>query len=224
MEPEREPKIGSCYECSIKEKDSSKKQVYYCELCGKWFCERHLEPKFPYFVDWDTVFDVQGNPEIKLLFHTEYRREGGHPDFVYWRRKVEALAIEETTRNELIKQAIDRMMHPEKYGVEAPAEFETSTTKRVEILLREEIELTEQAEKNMNKNISEKSGESTMTYDNRYGHGFWVPTEVYSNDEYREKLNNARTLEDVDQIIDDYNKHHRKEPEQEQPKKKKHWL
>jgi hypothetical protein len=223
MKPEKEPKIGSCYECSTKEKDSSQKKVYYCELCGKWFCERHREPKFPYFIDWDTIFDVQGNPEIKLRYYNEYRREGGHPDFVYWRRTVEALDIEEKTRNELIKQAMDRMMHSEKHGVEVPVDDLADRNKRVEMLLREEIELSEKAAKTVNTAIPFKKGETTKTYDNVYHHHFWVPVEVYSDIEYRDRLNNARTLEEAEQIIEDYNKRYRKETEQEKPKNKKHW-
>ena len=57
----------------------------------------------------DTIFDVQGNPEIKALYYTEYKREGGHPDFVYWRKKFEALDLEDKTRNELIKQGEEIM-------------------------------------------------------------------------------------------------------------------
>lgn len=223
MKPEKEPEIGSCYECSIKEEDFSQKQVYHCELCGKWFCERHREPKFPYFIDWDTIFDVQGNPEIKLRYYTEYRREDGHPDFVYWRRTVEAFDIEEKTRNELIKQAMDRMMHSEKNYVELPVDDLADRNKRVEMLLREEIELSEQAAKTVNKDIPVKKGVTTKTYDNVYHYHFWVPVEVYSDMEYRDRLNNARTLEEAEQIIEDYNKHYQKETEQEKPKNKKHW-
>jgi hypothetical protein len=205
----------------VNEGDSSEKQVYHCELCNKWFCEKHLEPRFPFFVDWDTVFNVQGNPEIKLLFHTEYGREGGHPDFVYWRRTVEALDIEEKTRNEMIKQAMDRMMHSEKSAVEIPVDDLADRNKRVEMLLREEIELSEQTTKNVNKNIPVKKGEATKTYGNVYHHHFWVPVEVYSDIEYRDRINNARTLAEAEQIIEDYNRCHRKETEQEKPKK--HW-
>jgi hypothetical protein len=68
----------------MKEWDSSQKNVYHCDLCAKWFCEKHLSPKFPFFVDWETISAVQGNPEIRALYYFEYKREGGHPDFVYW--------------------------------------------------------------------------------------------------------------------------------------------
>lgn len=222
-ETEREAKIDSCYECSVKEHDSSQKKVYYCELCGKWFCERHLKPKFPFFIDWDTIFDVQGNREIKLRYHTEYRRKGGHPDFVYWQREVEKFEIEEKARNEMIKQAIDRMMHPEKYGVVKPAEYETDTTKRVEILLKEEIELDEIGRKGITEKNYVQSGGTTVTYDNIHHHEFRVPTEVYSVIKYRSRLNTARTLEEVEKIIKDYNKHRRKERKQELHKKKEQW-
>ena len=61
------------------------------------------------------------------------------------------------------------------------------------------------------------------TYDNIYHHHFWVPTEVYSNIEYRSRLNNARTLNEVEEIINEYNKNKRKEMKQKQPDEKKHW-
>jgi hypothetical protein len=50
----------------------------------------------------------------------------------------------------------------------------------------------------------------TKTYGNIYNHSFNVPIEVYSDETYREKLDKARTLEEVDKILHDYRKHHRK--------------
>ena len=50
----------------------------------------------------------------------------------------------------------------------------------------------------------------STTYGNKFGHSFRVPTEVYLNEEYFEKLNEARTLEEVEGIIQDYYKHHLK--------------
>jgi hypothetical protein len=122
MEPEKDFQMGACDECTTKNMDSSQKRGGHCEICNKWFCEAHLKPKFPYFVDWDTVFNVQGDPKIKALFHTEYERDGGHPDFVYLRKTIEALDLEEKTRNELIRQAMDRMMNPERYDIEIEAD------------------------------------------------------------------------------------------------------
>ena len=202
MQTERESQFGICYECSVKEQDSSEKQVTHCDLCDKWFCERHRKPKFPFFVDWETIFDVQGDREIKALFYTEYQREGGHPDFVYWRKTFEALDIEEKRRNELIRQAIDRMMHPEKYGIEPQSEIETDKSKRVEMLIREESELNELEQANLRQEIT--------TTENKYGHRFVVPLEVYSNAEYREYLNHAETMKSVKVIVDEYYRKHGK--------------
>jgi hypothetical protein len=101
--------IGICYECSTKNMDSSQKTVYYCEKCQKWFCELHREPKFPYFVDWETQFDVQGNPEVKAFFYSEYGRQDGHADLEYLRRKIMEMELEEEYQNFLIKSAMDNM-------------------------------------------------------------------------------------------------------------------
>lgn len=180
----------------MKEQDSSEKQVTHCDLCDKWFCERHCEPKFPYFIDWDTVFDIQGNPEIKLLFHTQYRREDGHPDFIYLRKTVEALEIEEKTRNELIKLAIDRM---EEANRKRRIEIRKKKEKEIEAQIAEEEKLREKGK--------------TTTINNKYGHRFVVPREVYLNAEYGEYLNNAQTMKSVNVIVDEYYRKH----------KKKHW-
>jgi hypothetical protein len=88
-----------------------------------------LKPKFPFFIDWDTIFDIQGNPEIKALYYTEWQREGGHPDFVYWRTKFESLDLEEKTRNGLIRQGVERM--PQQFEGKSPSK------EKVEILLNE---------------------------------------------------------------------------------------
>ena len=52
-------------------------------------------------------------------------------------------------------------------------------------------------------------GGETRTYDNVHGHHFNVPTEVYSDEKYRDKLNRATTLNEVDKILHDYRKHHK---------------
>jgi len=47
----------------------------------------------------------------------------------------------------------------------------------------------------------------SVTYDNKHGYRFNVPPEVYLDEEYYNKLNDARTLDNVEQIIQDYYKH-----------------
>jgi 6-pyruvoyl-tetrahydropterin synthase len=57
--------------------------------------------------------------------------------------------------------------------------------------------------------ISDWKRTETKTYDNIHGHHFNVPIEIYSKEKYRDKLNNARTLYEVENIIRDYRKHHK---------------
>ena len=53
----------------------------------------------------------------------------------------------------------------------------------------------------------------TKTYGNIFNHHFNVSIEVYSDEKYREKLNKARTLNEVERILHDYYKHHPKRSE-----------
>ena len=45
IESERESRIGVCVECSVRGRDFSEKKVYKCDLCGRWFCEKHVKPR-----------------------------------------------------------------------------------------------------------------------------------------------------------------------------------
>jgi hypothetical protein len=58
--------------------------------------------------------------------------------------------------------------------------------------------------------IASRSLSETKTYGNVFNHHFNVPIEVYSDEKYREKLDKARTLNDVERILHDYYKHHPK--------------
>jgi hypothetical protein len=144
------------------------------------------------------------------LFYTEYRQEDGHPDFVYWRKTFEALDIEEKRRNELIKQAMDRMMYPEKYVTIAPVDPEADRKQRIDMFVREESELKEQTEKPMAVTPEKKQtgkpkvSKNTITYGNKYGHHYIVPEEIYSVEPFRERLNSASTLAEVENIIRSY--------------------
>src|SRR4030042_4559784 len=146
----------------------------------------------------------------------EYKREGGHPDFVYSQKRFEAFAIEEKVRNALIKQAIDRMVkhYHEKYVVGKPVDAEADRKKRVEILGREEkykITAREGAfsafepdsEKTIRTRTTAKKGSHTRTYGNIHHYEFEVPSEVYSDKEFRHKLDDAKTMSEVEKIIND---------------------
>jgi len=57
--------------------------------------------------------------------------------------------------------------------------------------------------------ITDYKRTETKTYGNIYGYHFNVPIEVYSDEKYREKLDKARTLDEVERIIREYRKHHK---------------
>lgn len=106
MEPERESRIDSCVECCVRDRDFSQKKVYRCELCERWFCEKHLKPKLAFMRDLNRV---EHSPEIEKLQYMEMHRKDGHPDFEYSRRKFDELDIAEKERSELIAEAFDGM-------------------------------------------------------------------------------------------------------------------
>ena len=74
-----------------------------CNFCDKWLCEKHIEPRVSFIPNFNPT---NYPPQIKVLYDQEYRRQGGHPDWNFSRKKFEDLDIEEKTRNELIKQAL----------------------------------------------------------------------------------------------------------------------
>jgi hypothetical protein len=196
-------------------------------LCDRWFCERHIDPRLAF------IKDLNAPPEVRALHYTEMQREDGHPDFAYSQIKFLELDIEEKNRNELIRQALDRMNHYYDNALipEKPIDAEEGRKKRIEMPLKEEEEIKkkEQSEKwkeesglNEPRKEDAKSSE-TITTGNFYGHRFVVPREVYSNAEYREYLNYAKTMKSVRDIVDEYYRKYPMRKDLEKPKKKKHW-
>lgn len=106
MSAEGEHKIDSCVECCVRDNDFSEKKVFQCKLCERWFCEKHIEPRLAFIKDLKAI---EKSPEIRALYYTEVEGKEGHPDFVYSRIKLMELDMEEKRRNELIKEALDRM-------------------------------------------------------------------------------------------------------------------
>ncbi len=70
--------------------------------------------------------------------------------------------------------------------------------------------------------------DETYTFGNKFNHKFRVPVEVYSDTEYADRLDNATTLYEVEEIIKGFHGKHLKGedrsaiPKEKEPKKK-HW-
>ncbi len=80
-------------------------------------------------------------------------------------------------------------------------ESEDDKKKRIELLLREEEEIS------MKLNQWSDQTETT-TVGNKYHYSFRVPVLVYQDEESSGRLNKARTMREVGKIIKDYRKHH----------------
>ena len=78
---------------------------------------------------------------------------------------------------------------------------------------RTKVALTTITEKKEKKKETVQDIMPTHTYANKYHHDFSVPPEVYLDEKYYKKLNEARTLDEVEHIIHDYYKHYPKKSE-----------
>jgi ribosomal protein L37AE/L43A len=110
MSKEKEYQVGICVECKVRNNDVAEKRLYQCKYCDRWFCEEHLEPRIAFIRDLETIIK---SPAQRALFYEEWKREDGHPDFAFSRKRFEELDIEEKIRSRLIKEALDRLKeHP----------------------------------------------------------------------------------------------------------------
>jgi hypothetical protein len=114
LESQRESQIDTCVEC-IKEGDKSQKLVYQCKLCQRWLCEKHIEPKLAFIKTNST-----DSAKLRELLERDKCREDGHPDFQYSRETFEKLEMEERRRQQLIKEAFDKMKGHYKGGPSIP--------------------------------------------------------------------------------------------------------
>lgn len=100
-----EIKRGICPECKVKEDDSSRKALYKCRLCERWFCAKHFEPRLAYIRDLKAVAKY---PDVRVSFEKEWRREDGHPDFAYSLKRFRELDMEAELHSKLIEEALNR--------------------------------------------------------------------------------------------------------------------
>jgi hypothetical protein len=148
-----------------------------------------MKPRLAFIKNFDAIENI---PEVRALYLTEsegLKSEDGHPDFEFSRRKFAELDIEEKRRNELIKQALDRMNERYRERKESQSRIERVSA---------EIQ---------NTFITDR--ETTTTFGNIFKYRFSVPADVYSDEEYGKKLDQAKTVSEVESIIRDYHEHHK---------------
>lgn len=114
-------------------------------------------------------------------------------------------------RDEQIRLSIDKMVKadfskPAISAVDRPIrdEFE----EKIWILEKSGNISPEEAEMRLKKH---RRASATRTYDNKFNYSFSIPAGIYSIDKYYEQLNNARTVAEVERIVDDFKKKIKKE-------------
>jgi hypothetical protein len=97
-------KIGVCVECKVREGDSSKKKLYQCPYCKKWFCKKHVEPRLTTTKD---AIERTRDLTLKEKLYEEWRRKDGHPDYIWTKQYLENLEIKEMEERRKAWEALE---------------------------------------------------------------------------------------------------------------------
>lgn len=124
-----EYRVGICPECKVWESDVSSKPLYQCEYCKRWFCERHVEPRMAFIVNFkarikprtweDRAWEV-------FLAEEETKRGQSHPDFVYTQQRWKEIRLEKRMEWQRIIAFIERQI---KYQI--PKDYQLWEEKEV---------------------------------------------------------------------------------------------
>ena len=106
----RKYKLGICPECASKESDHSRKRLFQCECCERWFCKKHREPRAAFFRPIPTTLErgsVQNRAWQSLLGESKAKENHSHPDFVYTERRWKELLADERGKMIAIGRFLD---------------------------------------------------------------------------------------------------------------------
>jgi len=103
--PKRKYKFDVCPECKVRKSDSTKKTLYRCQYCERWFCADHFDPRLAVMRDLARPFkDVK----LRSIVEEEWRREDGHPDYDYTLKRLKELEVEKDIDRRTITAMLDR--------------------------------------------------------------------------------------------------------------------
>ncbi|MCC5994308.1 MAG: hypothetical protein LM587_01830 [Candidatus Aenigmarchaeota archaeon] len=97
-------KIGVCVECKVRDGDSSKKKLYQCPYCGRWFCEKHIEPRI---ATTRGAIEQIRDPVLRDKVLEEWRKPDGHPDTVWTKKYFEDLKKQEEEQRQKFWETIE---------------------------------------------------------------------------------------------------------------------
>jgi hypothetical protein len=209
--------VGVCIECETKHHDVTLKTVFQCSYCERYVCDYHLPARLAYIVDLKST--SKKAKETRKIVEEDYARGDGHPclpyslEFWKWFESEKTLRIERRknladgfgyfSNEEIYRKSLEKEENLPEY--KAPTKL--SGEKDTSLSLKEKLKRIFQSKPRQNElNELEQANlrQETVTTENKYGHRFVVPLEVYSNAEYREYLNSAETIKSVRVIVKEY--------------------
>ncbi len=103
--PKKKVSIDVCPECKVRENDSSKKKLYKCHYCERYFCKRHLPPRLG--VMRNAIEEIK-DPVLKNKVYEEWEKTDGHPDWEWTRKYFKELKEKEIEEREKFFKLLDK--------------------------------------------------------------------------------------------------------------------
>jgi ribosomal protein L37AE/L43A len=98
--------IDVCPECKVRENDSSKKRLYKCPFCERYFCKKHLAPRLAMM---RSAIEEIKDPVLKDKIYEEWRKKDGHPDWAWTEKYFEKIKVEEERKRERFWEAVGKL-------------------------------------------------------------------------------------------------------------------
>lgn len=228
IHPKKSITESVCVECETKFNDTSLKAVTICSICKRPVCDTHKQSKLAYIPDFKhTGKAIKEAQEIIRKQH-ECLQERGHPCLPYTLGFWKEFDLERELKRQRIRN------HMDGFGYATDEEIEHL---KVSHLMKQASYINERQKDAVRRQFTEearKRADATRTYDNKFNYNFPIPAGIYLIDKYYNKLNNARTIGEVEKIVSDYRKQQRlkgkieqseqtEQHQQSEQPKKKHW-
>ena len=111
-------KRGVCDECEVREGDRSKKELFQCLYCKKWFCKTHLEPRLSVFRSF--IGKIK-DPTIRDKIDKEWKKRGGHPDTVWTKSYIDNLKLKKEEDRKEFFDMLDKSKPQRRHRKEGPS-------------------------------------------------------------------------------------------------------
>jgi hypothetical protein len=98
--------FGVCPECKVRGNDSSRKKLFKCPYCGRYFCEKHLPPKI---ATTRSAIEHIKDPVLRDKILEEWRKPDGHPDVEWSHKYFEELKLKEEETKERFWKTVERL-------------------------------------------------------------------------------------------------------------------